>query len=542
MNLSQVKYLNISRDGAFSLRAWALLGDTRDPEQLEVMWTQDAIKLLQKRNEQRGVNLLNRMSNMSKSERMAVFRKVKEDKDHGDKMRPTVNTHLHHLADGINDDLAQDARVKRQFQDVEETNAQEQKPVAPRRWRQVQGFTNAPVNHNANRYDNQCSYTVCRHFNLYWDGPYPYCWNPTLTFANEMYEMFNVSNVRPITTTIQGYKLCEPFKQLQIQAAAAFNNPIEKVSVANLPLFMAANYIWMSSTPLPGLTREAHNEICHSVRGNAQPLSERLLTLCSEFSSELAETGRVRARLLYTEEEEDLLLLYQNMGKRLPKEYFVWIQKNEDTFAHGAIDIILKHAFPENTPPYELGWANRPASGSKERRGDPLKPDATVLKSAREVAYVEIKAPKDSHSQSKFVEDMWSLASVARDQINLHLLNQHSITVIPCIQIFGYKVKLFKLEYDSGLYIWTEVASGYLPRDHQDLDGIPKLLSLITRLKDMLDNIDIERCLRTPPRRLPTELLPDDARPQPMNVTPSKRPFFTGHRRPSVIVQPEQDK
>ena len=74
----------------------------------------------------------------------------------------------------------------------------------------------------------------------------------------------------------------------------------------------AANYIWMLSTPLPGLTREAHNEIACSLRGDAQPLSERSLTLCSEFSSELAETGRIRPRLLDTEEEEDLLLLYQN--------------------------------------------------------------------------------------------------------------------------------------------------------------------------------------------------------------------------------------
>jgi len=85
-------------------------------------------------------------------------------------------------------------------------------------------------------------------------------------------------------------------------------------------------------------------------------------------------------------------------SKRLPKEYFTWLQKNEDTFAHGAVDIILKHFFPENSPPYELDWVNRSASGSKARQGDSLKPDATVLKSAAEVAYVEIKARKDARS------------------------------------------------------------------------------------------------------------------------------------------------
>ncbi|KAF9936803.1 hypothetical protein BGZ65_002027, partial [Modicella reniformis] len=79
-----------------------------------------------------------------------------------------------------------------------------------------------------------------------------------------------------------------------------------------------------------------------------------------------------------------------------------------------------------------------------------------------------------------------------------------------------YKVKLFKIEYVAGLYVWTEVASGYLPRDHQDLDVIPRFLGLITRLKGILDNINVEAYLRTPPPQLPEELLPDDARPQPV--------------------------
>lgn len=61
-------------------------------------------------------------------------------------------------------------------------------------------------------------------------------------------------------------------------------------------------------------------------------------------------------------------------------------------------------------------------------------------------------------------------------------------TLMPCVLYYlcgysGYKVKLFKMEYVGGLYVWTEVESSYLPRDHQDLDVIPKLLGLIKRLK-----------------------------------------------------------
>ncbi|KAF9984434.1 hypothetical protein BGZ65_000397, partial [Modicella reniformis] len=179
-------------------------------------------------------------------------------------------------------------------------------------------------------YDNLCLCTVCRCFNLYWNGSITASGTPAPTFTSETDVPFDVSTARP-TTTIMGYKLCEPFKQLQIQAAAA-----------NLPLFI--------------------------------------------------------------------------------------------------------------------------------RNGDPLKPDATVLKSAMEVAYVEIKAPR-THALS-------------------------------------YKVKLFKMEYVAVLNVWTEVASDHAGQ-HQ------------------------RRTLHADPSSsLPEELLPDDARPQPVNVTPSKRPFFTAHRSP----------
>ncbi|KAG0289284.1 hypothetical protein BGZ96_007119 [Linnemannia gamsii] len=104
--------------------------------------------------------------------------------------------------------------------------------------------------------------------------------SPAPTSTRETEVLFDVSTARPITTTIMDYKLCESFKQLQIQAAvmvakwriavlaaATVDDPKEKVSTANLPPFMyidykgAANYIWILSTPLPGFTREAHNEI-----------------------------------------------------------------------------------------------------------------------------------------------------------------------------------------------------------------------------------------------------------------------------------------
>ena len=51
----------------------------------------------------------------------------------------------------------------------------------------------------------------------------------------------------------------------------------------------------------PGLTREAHNEIACSVRGDLQPLSERLLALCSKFSSDTGNLSEVYLKPYFLE-------------------------------------------------------------------------------------------------------------------------------------------------------------------------------------------------------------------------------------------------
>ncbi|KAK3816689.1 MAG: hypothetical protein J3Q66DRAFT_201600 [Benniella sp.] len=133
------------------------------------------------------------------------------------------------------------------------------------------------------------------------------------------------------------------------------------------------------------------------------------------------------------------------------------------------------------------------------------------MKSRVEVAYVELKAPKDSSSQSKYVEDMWSLASEAHDMLSLHLRRKSLIRTFPYVQIFGHKMKLFKMEYVGGLYVWTEVGMAYLPRDHQDLDILPKVLSLCGKFKSMLDTIELDPYLRHSQLVIPEENLQDDS-------------------------------
>ena len=77
MSLSQVSYIHTTRNGTFSLRSWAMLAEFRNPQQLDFMWREEAVKLL--RQSERGQRILNKIIRLSLTERMAVFQKVKED-------------------------------------------------------------------------------------------------------------------------------------------------------------------------------------------------------------------------------------------------------------------------------------------------------------------------------------------------------------------------------------------------------------------------------------------------------------------------------
>ncbi|KAG0002488.1 hypothetical protein BGZ80_005970 [Entomortierella chlamydospora] len=106
------------------------------------------------------------------------------------------------------------------------------------------------------------------------------------------------------------------------------------------------------------------------------------------------------------------------------------------------MDALFSTIFPANGG-YSLVWANRPADGSKERRGDPLKPDATILKSHYELAFAEIKPPKEDHSAKPYLEDQWKLANFCKDAIDNHItFGREFITKTAGIQIYARSLPL----------------------------------------------------------------------------------------------------
>ncbi|KAG0362284.1 hypothetical protein BGZ54_008694, partial [Gamsiella multidivaricata] len=125
-------------------------------------------------------------------------------------------------------------------------------------------------------------------------------------------------------------------------------------------------------------------------------------------------------------------------SKKLPPVALPSIADNEDTYSHGALDSLFSFFFPASDFEYRLWWANRPSPGSRKRRGvkEANKPDGTVMKKQFDVAFAEIKAPKDDNSTRLYIQDKWALTSLAKNIIDLHLHERRTITSIYCLQVF----------------------------------------------------------------------------------------------------------
>ncbi|KAG0273066.1 hypothetical protein BGZ95_011125 [Linnemannia exigua] len=211
---------------------------------------------------------------------------------------------------------------------------------------------------------------------------------------------------------------------------------------------------------------------------------------------------------------------------KLPRRYIAFRQHNEDTHAHASLDALISMMFPASHRNLEFSWANRASIGSKDRRGDPNKPDAIIIKDMFEVGFVEIKPPREERHEKAFLEDQWALATFAKDAIDYHLRHERPFKTIPCLQVFGFQLILYKLEFMSGIYVWQNVGVAYLPRDMNDRGVIAGSIALLRTFKHFIKKIETRSYVHTPPRKALDEDLPDELRPRQSNLTPKKRPFF----------------
>ncbi|KAI8362398.1 hypothetical protein B0O80DRAFT_99612 [Mortierella sp. GBAus27b] len=179
----------------------------------------------------------------------------------------------------------------------------------------------------------------------------------------------------------------------------------------------------------------------------------------------------------------------------------------------------MSEIIPNNRAKIRLSWANRPTEGSRYRRGNPLKPDATILKSNAELVYMEIKPPRVERHGSLYLEDHWKLACLCKDAIDDHLRQDRDLLRMGALQVFGHEIALYTLYHRSGVYHWNQVAIATLPRDRKDKGKVEGCLELMLTLKAFLEETDTEAYMRTPSPRPGVKI-------QPTHLTPTKRPMF----------------
>ncbi|KAF9344755.1 hypothetical protein BGX34_005361 [Mortierella sp. NVP85] len=347
---------------------------------------------------------------------------------------------------------------------------------------------------------------------------------------------FDFASVRPSELVIDGIDIGSPFKRLQEEASAIVNDVTKAMTLELLPLFMAANYIWDMTFVLPGMSDDEHNAIHDALHFPVARLPDQSVLFCCSLEHELTSKGYIKSRET-SRDQDALLILFQQASQKLPRKFLHFKHlKNEDSHAHSVLDALLTFMFPSNHRQYDLHWANRPSAGSSDRRnGDAYKPDATLLKDGLEMGYVEVKSPKEERHQRPYLEDIWALSGFAKDNIDLHLRHSRIITTVPCIIVFGFQMTLYKLSFQTGIYLWQEILTTYLPKDQYDIGNIRACVELVKTFKTIMDEVETKRYVRTPTKPVEDdEDLLDIYRPRPTNISPSRRPFFCHTRRTSV--------
>ncbi|KAF9899151.1 hypothetical protein EC991_009520, partial [Linnemannia zychae] len=337
----------------------------------------------------------------------------------------------------------------------------------------------------------------------------------------------NPSEFDIFSYTVKSANVGRAFNEYQVASLATVNKIGTVVTLSNLSSFLSMNFIWDLNVTLPHLDNDAFRLIQEQYTWSRSVVPEGVVKLCRHFDEQLAEGLDIEDDV-----EKDLRsvkLLYEVLALKLPVEYLPFERGLEDTYCHGVIDALLTRQFPAKSK-YHLDWANKEAEGSKERRVKGYKPDGIFSSRSihRELAFLEVKPPKEQNYKRAFLEDLWKLANFCKDAIDNHLHQGFQIRKAAAVQVFGHNMALYTMVYEHGIYHWSKCCVAHLPCDQTDAGRILPCLRLLTTLEDFLESIDTNIGPSTPPR-----IDYDDGEEHPQQdpgrlskVTPTKRPMF----------------
>ncbi|KAF8926806.1 hypothetical protein BGZ47_002523 [Haplosporangium gracile] len=254
------------------------------------------------------------------------------------------------------------------------------------------------------------------------------------------------------------------FHDFQHTSANLVNQLSIRISMKNIHYFLAINYIFDLTSQTPqGMSKDIFETIKNRCAVEPMELPDDQATLCVVLGREMSRTGRVIPRLLDDPNKMDILFLFQTLDSD-----------------------------------YSFGWANEVDEGSRARRGDGYKPDGYLRKMDVCICVVEIKSPRQAHSDKAFIEDYWKLANFCKDGIDDHLENGRGVDKMTAVQVFGHQLSVYTMEFKSGIYHWSQLGACYLPVDRTDGSRILPCMELLRTLERYLSHINVN-CVPTPP-------------------------------------------
>ncbi|KAF9346476.1 hypothetical protein BGX34_003863, partial [Mortierella sp. NVP85] len=234
---------------------------------------------------------------------------------------------------------------------------------------------------------------------------------------------------------IGDWNIGQLFNKFQVDSTSIVNNFNITATLSNISQFLAMNYIFTIFEELPGLPPDVLQSIRQTYSWPPARLGDDALHLCADLDQQLAMGEQIRA-VASSPELSKIVILYQMIELKLPVQHNLFSNGLEDTYCHQVIDALVASHFPTRSAKYSVDWANGEAHGSKHRRGHGYRPDACIKKYGRQVAFLEIKPPGDSHTIKEYLWDYWNLANCAKDAIDLFLREGIPVTKAAAVQLF----------------------------------------------------------------------------------------------------------
>ncbi|KAF9896949.1 hypothetical protein BX616_006456, partial [Lobosporangium transversale] len=269
------------------------------------------------------------------------------------------------------------------------------------------------------------------------------------------------------------------FHKFQENSATTVNNFDITATSSNISKFLVMNYIFTTFEELPDLPLDVLQTIRQTYVWPSVQLDDDALHLCADLDQQLAMGEQIQVVVGSSE-----------LRKILPVQYDFFSKGLEDTYCHQVIDALVTSFFPARSTKYHVDWAN----GKRRGHGHGYRPDGCIKKHGRQIAFLEVKPPGDSHTAKEYLWDYWNLANFTNATRRPHHKGSRSPT-------------------------FPRTCTAYIPFDQSD-SNMAGCIRLFRSLEAYLEQTSTNVQPRTPPRIEYDDIEPQEDQGRPSKVSP----------------------